>query len=305
MKILITGGAGFIGSHIAQAYQAAGHSVVIVDDLSTGKKERVGNVPFYHIDIRDLSELKAIFEKEKPVVVNHQAAQSNAEVSVQDPIKDYEVNVVGLLNVLECCSEFGVKKIIFSSSAAVYGEKKPDAGGLCEDEALLPLSPYGASKMTGELYLRCYQHLYGTPFVILRYANVYGPAQDGGEAGVVPVFITALLAHKPGMVFGDGEQTRDYVFVNDVAQANLRALTTGDNGVFNIGTGIATNVNQLAALLKEIIGKGTVTPGPVRVGDIRASFLNSERAKKTLGWAAETPLRDGLKKTVEWFKQLT
>lgn len=304
MKILITGGAGFIGSAVAQAYLRQGHTVVVVDDLSSGKKERVpSGAMFYDGDIRGAAKLREIFQKEKPDVVNHHAAQANAERSVKNPVEDYEINILGLINVLECCREQGVKRIIFSSSAAVYGGKEPAKDGLKEDDALFQISPYGASKMTSELYLRCYFNLYKIPFVILRYANVYGPHQDGGEAGVVPTFIKALLSEKPCTIFGDGEQTRDYVFVEDVVAANVAALTKGDNDVFNIGTGVQTSVNQLAAMLKEIRGKGTTAKGAARAGDIRHSFLNSAKAHTALGWNGETPLHDGLKKTVEWFEK--
>lgn len=302
MKILITGGAGFIGSAVAQAYATAGHTVVIVDDLSTGKKERVlTGAQFYDADIRNQKKLGEIFKKEKPDVVNHHAAQANADASVKNPVEDYEINILGLINVLECCKEHGVKRIIFSSSAAVYGDKEPTKNGLKEDDALFQISPYGASKMTSELYLRCYNNLYKIPFVILRYANVYGPHQDGGEAGVVPIFIRALLSGKSCTIFGDGEQTRDYVFVDDVVTANVAALAKGDNDVFNIGTGMQTSVNQLATMLKEIVGKGTTAHGQERKGDIRHSFLNSEKAKRVLGWKPTTPLNEGLKKTVGWF----
>lgn len=304
MKILITGGAGFIGSAVSQAYLRQGHTVVVVDDLSSGKKERVpAGATLYECDIRDHVQLKEIFKKEKPDAVNHHAAQANAEASVKNPVEDYEINILGLINVLECCKEHGVKRIIFASSAAVYGDKEPAKNGLKEDDALFQISPYGASKMTSELYLRCYFNLYKIPFVILRYANVYGPHQDGGEAGVVPAFIRALLSGKPCTAFGDGEQTRDYIFVEDVVTANMLALTKGDNDVFNIGTGVQTSVNQLAAMLRDIVGKGTVAKGAARAGDIRHSFLNSEKAKKVLGWHAETSLREGLKKTVEWFEK--
>ena len=304
MKILMTGGAGFIGSAVAQAYLRQGHAVVVVDDLSTGKKERVpAEAIFYDSDIRDAAKLRAIFEKEKPDVVNHHAAQANADASVKDPVADYETNILGLITVLECCKEHGVKRIIFSSSAAVYGDKKPAKDGLKEDDALFQISPYGASKMTSELYLRCYWNLYKIPFVILRYANVYGQHQDGGEAGVVPIFIRAMLTGTPCTIFGDGEQTRDYIFVEDVVAANVAALTKGDNDVFNVGTGVQTSVNQLTAMLKESVGKGTTEWGAERPGDIRHSFLNSDKAKKVLGWHAETPLTEGLKKTVEWFEK--
>ncbi len=304
MKILITGGAGFIGSAVSQSYLRQGHTVVVVDDLSSGKKERVpSGATLYECDIRDQGQLKEIFKKEKPDAVNHHAAQANAERSVKNPVEDYEINILGLINVLECCREHGVKRIIFSSSAAVYGNKEPSPDGLSEPDALFPISPYGASKMTSELYLRCYYNLYKIPFVILRYANVYGPHQDGGEAGVVPVFIRALISGKPCTAFGDGEQTRDYVFVEDVVAANVAALTKGDNDVFNIGTGVQTSVNQLAAMLKEIVGKGTTAQEAARAGDIRHSFLNSAKAKKVLGWNAETSLHAGLKKTVEWFEK--
>lgn len=304
MKILITGGAGFIGSAVAQAYLRHGHTVVVVDDLSSGKKERVpSGATLYECDIRDAAKLREIFQKEKPDAVNHHAAQANAERSVKNPIEDYEINILGLINVLECCREQGVKRIIFSSSAAVYGGKEPANDGLNEDDALFQISPYGASKMTSELYLRCYFNLYKIPFVILRYANVYGPHQDGGEAGVVPAFIRALIGGRPCTVFGDGEQTRDYIFVDDAVAANVLALTKGDNDVFNIGTGIQTSVNQLAAMLKEIVGKGTTAQEAARAGDIRHSFLNSAKANSVLEWRAETPLRDGLKKTVGWFEK--
>ena len=303
MKILVTGGAGFIASHIVEGYIEEGHDVVIVDNLSTGKQKNVNEkATLYNVDIRDLQKLQEVFEKEKPDVVNHHAAQASAEFSVGKPIEDYEINILGLINLLECCKKHDVKKILFASSAAVYGEAQPGKDGLKEEEVLFQISPYGAGKRAGELYVKSYEHLYKIPYVLFRYANVYGPRQAGGEAGVVSTFIQALQEGKECVIFGDGNQTRDYVYVKDLVKANILALDKGENVIINIGSGTATSVNQLGEQLKTVTGGGNFSHGPERPGDIRHSTLCVDKAHQILGWRAETNFADGLRQTVEWFK---
>src|ERR687886_2801971 len=255
MKVLLTGGAGFIGSHVADCLLARGHDVAVVDDLSTGKKE---NVPkgaiFYERDIRD--GCAEIFEEFRPEALSHQAAQMDVRRSVREPDFDAQVNVLATIRLLEGCVHYGVEKVVFASTGgAVYGEQHEFPAP--EDHPQYPVSPYGVSKLAGERYLYFYQAQYGLPYVALRYANVYGPKQDPhGEAGVVAIFCGNLAAGRASTINGSGEQTRDYVYVEDVARANVLALE-GDAppGAYNIGTGIETSVNQLYESLREISGK--------------------------------------------------
>lgn len=231
MKVLVTGGAGFIGSHVVDCLIESGHETVVVDNLATGKASHVHpKAKLYVTDIRS-KELKEIVETEKPRVVIHQAAQVSVKRSVDEPLWDAEINILGTLNLLECCRAANVEKLIYASSAAVYGD--PVYVGVDERHLIQPLSLYGVSKYTPELYIKVYHHLYGLNYTILRYANVYGPRQDSeGEGGVVSIFIDKLLKGEQPIIYGDGEQTRDFVYVTDVAQANVMALTRGDGGVF-------------------------------------------------------------------------
>lgn len=299
-KILLTGGAGFIGSHVADLFLANGYEVVIVDDLSTGKKANLNSkATFYQLDICS-PELADIFAKEKPDFINHHAAQINVRRSVTDPLLDAHINISGLLNVMECARHYPVKKIIFASSGgAIYGE----AGELptTEEYNPVPISPYGISKLASEYYLHYYYHLHHIPYVALRYGNVYGPRQDSqGEAGVIAIFTELMKANAQPLINGDGEQTRDYIYVADVAQANRQALEQNQIGIFNIGTGQETSVNRLFDELKNIIGfTGQKKHGPAAPGDVSRSALSIKKAQQLLGWQPVTPLEAGLKKVYE------
>lgn len=305
MKILVTGGAGFIGSHVVDCYLTAGHEVVVVDNFATGKRENLNpKAKFYEVDIRQKETVDEIFAKEKPQVLNHHAAQMDVRRSVVDPIYDAQVNILGLLNLLEAGIKNNLGKVIFASSGGVvYGDAKvlptPE-----DYEPKHPLSPYGVAKLTSEHYLYYYFKNYSLPYVALRYANVYGPRQDPfGEAGVVAIFTQKLLKGEQPIINGDGKQTRDYVYVGDAVESNLVALKEDALGEFNIGTGIETDVNTLFHYLVKITGveKGQVH-GPAKPGEQKRSVLACQKAKKELGWEPKVSLEEGLAKTVEFFK---
>jgi len=303
MKILVTGGAGFIASHIADAFLAAGHEVVVVDDLSSGKR---ANLPaaakFYHADIRS-PEAREIVRNERPQVLSHHAAQMDVRRSVADPAFDAEINVLGLINMLEGAREVGAERVIFASSGgATYGEQTEFPAP--ETHVHNPLSPYGITKATGEHYLFYYHAVYGLPYVALRYGNVFGPRQDPhGEAGVVAIFTERLLAGQTPTINGDGKQTRDYVFVGDVVRANVAALTTSFVGPVNIGTAIETDVNTLYAHLRVLNGSPhQAQHGPAKAGEQRRSVIAIARAAEVLGWKPQMPLEEGLRRTVEFFR---
>lgn len=302
MKVLVTGGAGFIGSHVVDCLIESGHETVVVDNLATGKALHVHpKAKLYVTDI--LSEdLREIFAAEKPRVVIHQAAQVSVKGSVDEPLRDAEINILGTLNLLECCRATHVEKLIYASSAAVYGD--PVYVGVDEQHPIQPLSLYGVSKYTPELYIKVYHHLYGLNYTILRYANVYGPRQDAaGEGGVVSIFIDKLLKGEHPIIYGDGEQTRDFVYVADVAAANVMALTRGDGGVFNVSTNTQTSVNELLALLSDLLHV-RVEPRyePPRPGDIRNSFLDNTLAVEALDWQPKYSLRAGLDETIVYYQ---
>jgi UDP-glucose 4-epimerase len=301
MKILVTGGAGFIGSSVVDAFIAAGHQVAVVDNLTTGKKENLNpKAEFFPLDIRDarLAEVMAEFA---PEIVDHHAAQIDVRKSVTDPIYNAEVNEIGTLNLLDAAIKCKVRKIIFSSTGgALYGEV-PKKSGADENHPQEPISPYAITKRSVEMYLFAYWKLYGLNFTCLRYGNVFGPRQDPlGEAGVIAIFIGKMLKGDPPTIYGDGNQLRDYVYVGDVAQANLIALESGDNRTYNIGTAKGTSVNQLFALLKEIMKfEKEAVYAPPRAGELFRSVLNFKKAKKELGWKPGTSVKKGLKLTLK------
>ncbi|MEW6558151.1 MAG: NAD-dependent epimerase/dehydratase family protein [Elusimicrobiota bacterium] len=304
MKILITGGAGFIGSNIVDAYINAGYSVAIVDNLSTGKKENLNpKAKFYLADITDTKKITQIFETEKPDIVNHHAAQIDVRKSIADPVFDAKTNVIGTINLLENSVRNRVKKFVFASSGGVmYGE----CGKIAPSEKKIPqpLSPYGITKRITEYYLNYYAKTYGLKYVALRYGNVYGPRQDPhGEAGVVAIFINRILSNSEINIFGDGEQLRDYIFVSDIVDVNLIALKKGENAIFNIGRGTTNSVNQLFYELAKIT-KYSKKPvyKPPRTGELFKSSLDVKKAKKVLGWSAKVDFTEGLKRTFEYFK---
>lgn len=303
-KILVTGGAGFVGSHLVDAYLAAGHEVVAVDDMFTGRRENINSeCEFHDMDIRDPS-LEGLFQSHQFELVSHQAALGNVRASMIDPMSFADVNVRGGVNVLECCRKYGVRKIVYSSTGGcVYGEPRY----LPADEAhpLQPRDPYGASKASYELYLPVYLINYGLNYTILRYPNVYGPRQDPfGEAGVVAIFIGQMLRELQPIINGDGEQLRDYVHVSDVISANLTVFDKGDNDIFNIGWGQGISVNQIFHSLNAILGsQARELHGPPKLGEIRQTYLNSAKATKVLGWKPKVSLQEGLQSTADHFRR--
>lgn len=309
-KVLVTGGAGFIGSHVANAYLARGDRVWIVDDLSSGRRE---NLPeravFVEADIGD-PVVADLVRRERFDLVNHHAAQTSVRFSVADPARDARINLLGLINLLEAACDAGTRRVIFvSSGGVVYGE--PDVLPTPETAPKRPASPYGVTKLGGEHYVDCYRQVRGLEHVALRYGNVYGPRQDPhGEAGVVAIFANRLLQGEPLHVFGDGEQSRDYVFVADVVRANMTAsemslpqAEDSDARAFNVGSGTATSVNQIASALEEAIGVQTgrqyLSPRP---GEIRHSALATEKFRAA-GWSASTRLSEGVRRTLEHFRR--
>jgi UDP-glucose 4-epimerase len=304
-KILITGGAGFIGSTIADLFVASGWDVAVLDDLSSGKREQVPpQARFYPCDVRSAAAAEAVV-KERPDVICHQAAQMDVRRSMVEPGFDASVNVLGLLNLMQAAVAAGsVKQVLFASSGgATYGEA--DAIPTPETWPQRPVSIYGASKAASETYLGVYQACYGIPFTALRYANVYGPRQDPhGEAGVVAIFCGRLLDGKPCTIYGDGGQTRDYVFVGDVARANLLAAERRVTGAFNVGTGVETDVNRLYASLARAAGSSApAVHAEARLGEQRRSCVDPAAAGRALGWRPEVSLDDGLARTLAWFRQ--
>lgn len=302
MKVLVTGGAGFIGSHVVDAYVAAGADVVIVDNFTTGRRENVNpRARCYDLDIR-AAEVQEVIERERPDVVNHHAAQASVPASVRDPRRDAEINILGSLNLFLASAKYSVRRIVFASTGgAIYGN--PEVLPVDETQREAPLAPYGISKQTGEAYLRFFG-TQGLEWAILRYANVYGPRQDpDGEAGVVSIFTQALLGGRTPTIFGDGKQTRDFVFVEDVAYANVLATTARTSNVANISTGIETSVNDLYRRLADLTGaRGPAKYAAPRPGDVARSALNPQRARQWLGWSPRTDLTEGLRRTVEGFR---
>jgi len=305
MKILVTGGAGFIGSHVVDALIEQGHEVAVVDDLSTGKREHVNpRARFYRLDIRDAQGLEEVFAAERPEIVNHQAARANVRESLEKPVLYAEVNVIGSLNLLELSRKYGVEKFIYASTGgAVYGE--PEYLPADEAHPINPLDPYGASKHFVEHYLYLYSVNYGLRYTILRYPNVYGPRQDPyGEAGVVAIFTGQMLRGEQAVINGSGEQERDFVYVGDVVEANLQALDRGDGGIYNLGWGFGTSVNEIFARLKEITGyEKEAVHGPPKKGEVFKICLDATKARRELGWVPRVGLDEGLRMTVEYFRR--
>ncbi len=305
MKILVTGGAGFIGSHVVDAYQKLGHSIAIIDDLSTGRERNINaHSKFYRVDIRNSGEVEEILKRERFDLINHHAAQMDVRRSVTDPAYDASVNIIGALNLLESAVKTGVSKIIFASSGgAIYGEQ--DYFPADELHPTRPISPYGVAKLTTENYLFYYKAVYGLDSVCLRYANIYGPRQNPeGEAGVVAVFTNKMLRGQQPVINGEGTQTRDYVYVGDVVQANVLALNAKGSDVFNVGTRIETDVNQLFSLLKKHVGVSIEERhGEQKKGEQLRSALNYAKIANALGWKPSVSINDGLKTTVEYFKK--
>ena len=303
MKILVTGGAGFIASQVADAFINEGHKVFILDNLSTGFEKNINpKAVFLKADICD-KNIAEFFEKEKFDAVDHHAAQMDVRHSVADPAFDANTNILGTLNLLQNCIKNGVKKFIFSSTGgAVYGEQEYFPAD--ESHPVAPLSPYGISKLAVEKYLYFYKVQYNFNYTILRYANIFGPRQNPfGEAGVVAIFTSKLLKSEQPVINGTGLQTRDYVFVEDVVKANLLALTDKDTDIYNIGTGKETTVNEIFNTLNGIIGKGQEEKhGPAAAGEQMRSVITSDKIFKKFNWRPSTRLEEGLKKTVEYFK---
>jgi UDP-glucose 4-epimerase len=304
MKILVTGGAGFIASHIVDAYVGLGHSVTIIDDLSTGRKSNLNaKAKFVEADIRDAGAVQKIFEGEKFDVVNHHAAQMDVRRSVADPVFDASVNVVGVLTLLEAAVKKGVRRFVFASSGgAIYGEQ--DYFPANEAHPTRPISPYGVAKLTTEQYLFFYKAVYGLDSVALRYANVYGPRQNPeGEAGVVAIFATKMLKGEQPVINGDGKQTRDYVFVGDVVRANVLALNARSSAIFNVGTGIESDVNQLFTVLRTLTGSSCAERhAEAKKGEQLRSVLDFGKLQRELGWSPTVSLTDGIRMTVEYFR---
>jgi UDP-glucose 4-epimerase len=303
MKIVVTGGAGFIGSHVVELYVSRGHDVIIVDNFATGKRENLHpKARFVEVDIRD-PKAGDLIRSEKPDVVNHHAAQMDVRKSVADPIFDAQTNILGTINLLAASREAGVKKFLFvSSGGAAYGEQEIFPAP--ETHPTWPVSPYGVSKRSGELYAHFFMAEYGLQFVAMRYANVYGPRQDPhGEAGVVAIFSGKMLRGEPVTVNGDGLQTRDYVYVGDVARMSQLALETDATGPVNVGTGVETDVNELAALILDAAkSKSEVRHGPAKSGEQKRSVVDIRRAADVFKWKPEVSLREGLARTVEFFR---
>jgi UDP-glucose 4-epimerase len=307
MKILVTGGAGFIGSQVADAYLDEGHDVVIVDNLSTGNQKNIPpKATFYGIDIRSQKALQQVFRIERPDVVNHHAAQKAVPKSIEDPYLDADINVMGLINLLNHCVTYHTQKFIFiSSGGALVG----DAKVIPTDERVEPTltSPYAITKYVSEKYLHFYAITYELAYVVLRYANVYGPRQvPEGESGVVPIFFNNYFAHQPSVLMAYADQpqgtTRDYVYIDDVVRANVLALTKGNHEVLNIGTGVEHPVEDVYTQIKQVVGHDLpLIRTTERVGDVKRSCLDCSKAKKVLGWEAQIPLAEGITRLRDFY----
>ena len=305
MKVLVTGGAGFIGSHVVDTFLAAGHSVAVVDDLSTGKQSNLDARARFHLaDIRDADALAKIFDAEQPEAISHQAAKANVRESMEKPVLYADVNVLGSLNLLEQARHRGIKRFIYASTGgAVYGE--PQFLPVTEDHPINPLDPYGASKHHVEHYLNLYHQNFKLPYSILRYPNVYGPRQDPfGEAGVVAIFCRMMLRGEQPTINGSGKQERDFVYVGDIARANLLALEGEHDGIYNIGSGRGTDINTLFGKLSEIVLFAAEPKyGPAKLGEVFKIYIDASKASRDFGWEPKATFEEGLKETVEYFRK--
>ncbi len=302
MKVLVTGGAGFIGSHIVDALIEQGHRVVVIDNLATGLLENINpGATFYKMSICD-AELADVFEQERPEIISHQAAQTVITKSVADPVFDAQENILGSLNVIHNCTRFGAKKVIYASSVAVYGT--PQYLPVDEKHPINPLSPYGISKHTVERYLYLYGIQHELNYVVLRYPNVYGSRQNPcGEAGVMAIFAGQMLRGERPTIFGPGDKTRDYTHVLDVAKANLLALEQGNNATYNIGTGVETSDGKVFDMLAGVLGySGNPLYAPVRTGEIYHIYLDAAKAQKELGWKPQLSLEEGLLQALSYYQ---
>ncbi len=305
MKILVTGGAGFIGSHVVDLLISAGHQVSIVDNLweqGGGRRENINpQAHFYQVDIRS-PQFVEVMEKERPEAICHLAAQHSVKISTDDPRHDAEVNILGLINLLQAATQVGTRKVVFSSSGATFGtvDKMP----VNEETPQHPESPYGITKMASEYYFRFWKELHGLDFTLLRYGNVYGPRQDPtGEAGVIAIFARRILLGEPVRIDWDGEQQKDYVYVGDVARANLLALDCGGGEAYCIATGLGASVNTLYRKLADIAGHEVeIVHAPKRPGDIYLTYFDCSKAERELGWQAKTSLDEGMRLTVDYFR---
>ncbi len=305
MKFLVTGGAGFIASHIVDRLINEGHEVVIVDDLSTGSEENLNpDARFYKMDIRS-PELASVFEDEKPDYVSHHAAQVLVARSLREPMLDCWLNIEGSINIIHLSQKYGVKKIIYASTGgALYGE--PEYLPVDEDHPVNPLAPYGVSKHTVEHYLYIYGVNYGLDYTVLRYPNIYGPRQDPhGEAGVIAIFTQKMLDGKQPIIFGDGTATRDYVYIDDIVDASMLAVTNGERLVCNLGSNIETSVNEIFDLLKEEF-QFPLNPirKPKRTGEVYRICLTNQRAKEGLGWSPKVTFEEGIRRTVKYYRDI-
>lgn len=304
LRILITGGAGFIGSHLVDAYIKAKHKVVVVDNLSTGKKQNLNKkASFYNCDITNKKEIGLIISRENPDIISHHAAQTKISKSVENPQLDEDINIRGLLNILKSAKKIRTKRIIFASSGgAIYGDEQvlPTS----EDARARPISPYGVSKRAGELYLDSYFKMFNLPYLSMRYANVYGPKQNqDSEGGVIAIFILKILKNESPTIHGDGSYTRDFIFIEDVVKANLKALETDYSGAVNIGSGIETSIFHIFKMIKRNIGS-RLTPNYKSsiIGEQKNSALDTKFAENILGWKSLTNLEEGIAKTTNWYK---
>ncbi len=307
MRILVTGGAGFIASHVADAYIQAGHEVAVLDDLSRGHRRNVNaKIQFYQGDICDRSFVKRVFAQFRPEALNHHAAQMDVRRGVREPIFDAQVNIIGSLNLVEEAVAHQTQHIVYASSAgAGYGE--PQQFPVPEDYPINPITPYGISKHTVEHYLFTFAHLYGITYTVLRYGNVYGPRQSSqGEAGVFAIFCEQMLRGEQPVIYGDGSKTRDYVYVADVAAANVAALSRGHGQLFNIGSGVPTADMEVFRAVRGLLGKSSVSPRylPVRPGEIQNIYLDISKAQRLLEWMPKIPFSEGARRTVEYFKNV-
>ena len=304
MRILVTGGAGFIGSHVVDAYVDLDHDVAVMDDLSRGFRKNLNRrARFYSADIQDPHAVEMAFEREKPEVVNHHAAQMDVRRGVREPLFDARVNILGSLNILEAAVKYGTKRLIYISTAgAAYGE--PKQLPVAEDYPINPITPYGVSKHTVEHYLFTFSYLYGLSSVVLRYGNVYGPRQSSqGEAGVFAIFCEQMLGGIRPVIYGDGSKVRDYVYIEDVVRANVAALERGTGEIFNVGSGVATTDQEIFYLVRDLLGKKGIEPKYVakRSGEIDKICLDISKARRLLGWKPEVSLAEGARRTVGYF----